>query len=680
VSESSLNADRPAAEDLLERGPLVRQLAGWVLDAPATDGFVVGVTGPWGSGKTTVLGLLEKHLGDEATVIWFDPWLFSKADDLISRFFDEIASTLAAKGKNLKKVAKGMANFGAALSPAAGVVLGPAGQLIAAPKRLAELKQSSAASQRDELRDALLRTGRRIVVLIDDIDRLDAREIREIMRLVKLVADLPGVVHVLAYERTRVEHAVTEPGLKDGRAYIEKIVQAHLTVPPVSRERLRSMSMEWLEEAIGRRAVDGWDPTAWSELLIDGIDGYLHTMRDGRRLANMAPAAISLCAGEVAAMDVIALETMRIFDPTVHDALPELVNALLGSDNILEAALKDDKLDAKYRAQLTGALEHSSQPDAARHLLSVLFPSASHLLGHERRAVRSRARLEKRVAARPVFMRYLHLVLAPEEVPSSLVDDAVAALASAQRLQSLLDDVDDDRLADLLGRTIARIDEQPHPDVLGCSIVLMELIPRLRRETGFLGVAPADRIRWLVGDLVESGVSDEKRTDVACKLVREATTLSLRLDMLHEFSKDPAREPRLDLFDAPTYSRLARELAEDVQASDADVLTAETGVFRLLSLMHEALGPAAVLKKCTEPPVLRAVLQTKGTEVRGRARLGVALHLEPLIAIAGPDVVDVLTDLAEQDTELPADLRAALDNELVKHQQHEPPEGSPLAD
>ena len=61
MTEVLLSADRPAEEDLFERGPLVEQLAGWVLNAPTADGFVIGVTGPWGSGKTTVLGLLEQR-------------------------------------------------------------------------------------------------------------------------------------------------------------------------------------------------------------------------------------------------------------------------------------------------------------------------------------------------------------------------------------------------------------------------------------------------------------------------------------------------------------------------------------------------------------------------------------------------------------------------------------------
>lgn len=669
MTDVLLNADRPAEEDLLERGALVDQLAGWVLNAPTANGFVLGVTGPWGSGKTTVLGLLEKRLADAATVIWFDPWLFSTADDLVLRFFDEIAATLARKkGKDLKKVAKGMADFGAALSPAVGVVVGPAGQLLAAPKRLADLKQSSAATQRRDLREALRQSGRRIVVLVDDIDRLETREIREVMRLVKLVADLPGVVHVLGYERSRVERAVEEPELRDGRAYLEKIVQAHATVPPVRSVRLRALSMNLLEEAIGGRALQSWDDEVWLELLVGGIDGYLHTMRHGHQLANVAPGALDRCGDEVASMDVIALEAMRIFDPNVHEALPDVVDILLGHDDAFGISFGTDKLVAEKQRRLDDTLMRSSRPAATRHLLSTLFPATSEYFGSPRRAPNPRARLQKRVAAHPVLMRYLHMDLAPDEAPTAAVDQAVAALADAERLKALLDDVADERLADLLVRAIARVEEQPQPDVLGCSRLLLRLSRRLSHGGGYLDVSGGNRVRWLVQDLVKTIQPLAERREVACQLVAEAPTLSQRLDMLYAFRTRPegTRDPALELFDADTYDRLARELAIETQASPAEALAAEKEyVLWLLEVMHEQLGAGAVLAKCKEQPVLRAVLQSIGTAVRPRSGHGVSLHVAPLMKIAGTEVLDALQALTETDAELEPDVRAALEKELA---------------
>ena len=205
---------------MLERGALVSQLARWVANAPMDGGFVVGLTGPWGSGKTSVLGLLAEQLdGEDVTVVWFEPWLFSDADQLVTRFFDEVAGQLkGTRIPRLTRIAGRMAEYGAALSPGASALLGPAGQLLGLARELKPLLEKSTHQRRLELQRALRAARRRVVVLIDDMDRLDAREVREILRLVKLVADLPGVVHVLSYDRARVEQALKESGFEDGRA------------------------------------------------------------------------------------------------------------------------------------------------------------------------------------------------------------------------------------------------------------------------------------------------------------------------------------------------------------------------------------------------------------------------------------------------------------------------------
>ena len=397
-------------------------------------------------------------------------------------------------------------------------------------------------------------------MLIDDIDRLETREIREIMRLVKLVADLPGIVHVLGYERSRVERAVEGPELRDGRAYLEKIVQAHATVPPVRAARLRTLSTDLLERAIGARTLQSWDDRVWLELLVGGIDGYLETMRHGHQLANMAPGVLDRCGDEVASMDVIALEAMRIFDPNVHEALPSLVDVLVGQDDLFAMAFGADKVEAEKQRRLDEALEHSSRPVATRHLLGTLFPATAQYLGGSRGAPDSRARLRKRVAAQPVLMRYLHMDLAADEAPAATVDEAIAALASSEHLRKLLDDVVDERLADLLQRAIARLDEQPQPDVLGCSRLLLELQGRMSPGGGYLDVSGADRVRWLVQDLVKTVQPLSERREVARTLVDDAPTLSQRMDLLYAFKarSDDSKDPDLALFDTATTDRLER--------------------------------------------------------------------------------------------------------------------------
>ena len=153
--------------------------------------------------------------------------------------------------RRLRKIGTQLADYGAALSPAASVLCWDwQAQLVAAPKQVANLRTGSASAQRHAIRSSLGKHAQRIVVLIDDLDRLDPHEVGEVLRLVKLVADLPGVVHVLSYDRPRVERALDTLGSDDGNAYLQKIVQASIGVPPIGRTQLRNMSMEWLEAAL----------------------------------------------------------------------------------------------------------------------------------------------------------------------------------------------------------------------------------------------------------------------------------------------------------------------------------------------------------------------------------------------------------------------------------------------
>lgn len=80
--------DRPIerpTEDKLERERFIERLADAVIagNSKAT-GVIIGITGPWGSGKSSILNLLANHISEtrpEAIVVRFDPWLISGRND-----------------------------------------------------------------------------------------------------------------------------------------------------------------------------------------------------------------------------------------------------------------------------------------------------------------------------------------------------------------------------------------------------------------------------------------------------------------------------------------------------------------------------------------------------------------------------------------------------------------------
>src|SRR5687767_13462293 len=92
-SSNPLSADRPLrepADDRLGYASLAKHLAEGLLRGCPADGLVVGIHGPWGSGKSTILNFILHYMEadteeDAPIVVHFNPWWFTGHEDLARR-------------------------------------------------------------------------------------------------------------------------------------------------------------------------------------------------------------------------------------------------------------------------------------------------------------------------------------------------------------------------------------------------------------------------------------------------------------------------------------------------------------------------------------------------------------------------------------------------------------------
>jgi predicted KAP-like P-loop ATPase len=176
----SIGGDNPIhsrGADLLGRVKLANVIARHLRVIDASEGAVVGLLGPWGIGKTSLLNMIAESLGEEPPllVVQFNPWLFSGTEQLAGHFFSEVAaqlkdqeSTLSKAKDRVRAISGQLERYGQALSPlriipVAGPLLEKATDLAGMVSKLTQADQSI-NTQREELTKEMAKLESPVVV------------------------------------------------------------------------------------------------------------------------------------------------------------------------------------------------------------------------------------------------------------------------------------------------------------------------------------------------------------------------------------------------------------------------------------------------------------------------------------------------------------------------------------
>ena len=388
-SERALRGDGPQndpAWDRLGYAPIAWTIAASIrAQLGRQDGFVYGVHGEWGSGKTTVLRFVLHELrpdiaDEEIKVVHFNPWWFSGQEDLTRAFFDELRAEIGeaigdeAKGA-LKKFAAGVSGASGLVKYGLGLVPGAAflpedlrGKMVDALGSLADEAPPSLNAQRQIVERALEGATFRTLVIIDDIDRLSGDEQLQVFRLVKSVADLPKVDYLLAFDDGLAERSLrARPEYAADPSYLEKIVQGSFHLPVLGRFTLT----DWFVELINEIITDddqGSVGDHWQTVLRDVIIPLLKTPRAVVRLADAVRTRWPSLWGEADATDLIGLEAIRLFDRDLYALIRDRGAWLTGEETTFG---EEDKRRAK--ALLDGFVEEARR-DFVGRALAALFP------------------------------------------------------------------------------------------------------------------------------------------------------------------------------------------------------------------------------------------------------------------------------------------------------------------
>lgn len=329
---TALLADRPSTDpkdDLFGHAPFAKSLADSICRYPGGDGLVLALYGPWGSGKSTVLSYVGHYLdqlpeGERPAVVTFNPWWFSGQENLARAFLGQLQAVLPAKSEKFKKLGDLLGDFAegiGGLIDLSGVTGGAAAKLGKLIGMATKRKPKDVPALKAEICRVLKEAGKRILVVIDDIDRLTPEETRQLFTVIKALADFPNVVYLLAFDREVAAQAIEQQGGLPGERYLEKIIQVPFELPPVDRVALRRALFERLDQVLGDTPEGLFDRSYWTNVFFDGIDPMIQVPRDVVRFTNTLSVTYPAVRGEVNPVDFIALEAIRVFLPDLYDVI-----------------------------------------------------------------------------------------------------------------------------------------------------------------------------------------------------------------------------------------------------------------------------------------------------------------------------------------------------------------------
>ncbi|ABE44001.1 KAP family NTPase [Polaromonas sp. JS666] len=210
-------------EDLLASEAQAKSFAETVLASGAHPGLVFGVDGPWGIGKTSFINLAERYWAsaeDRAIVCRFEPLRYASEPDLADRLIRDLSAAIQRKVFTPE--------FRPAASRYSRLIKGKADVSFLGFKLSLEPSQETVDELLDDIDEVLRRIGRRVIIVIDDLDRLDAKTTNNVLFATRRTFKLSQATYVLCYD-TEILAGSKEEGSR-AREFLEKFVTVKLSL------------------------------------------------------------------------------------------------------------------------------------------------------------------------------------------------------------------------------------------------------------------------------------------------------------------------------------------------------------------------------------------------------------------------------------------------------------------
>lgn len=243
-------------EDLLDISKYVKGLGKFIRECQTP--MSIAIQGDWGTGKTSTLNLLKKNLeADKDTngikCVFFNTWQYSQfnmEDSLYVSFVHNLVKQCGGNDEILRTVAAfGKLAFFKAVDWRFGT---NASEILDGFEKAKKDQMESVSKLQEDFAKLVKRTGKRLVIFIDDLDRLNPEVAVELLEIIKLFVNVENSIFVLAIDYEVVVKGVRKKygenlSEEKCRNFFDKIIQLPFKMP-VERYNLTELVRKAVQE------------------------------------------------------------------------------------------------------------------------------------------------------------------------------------------------------------------------------------------------------------------------------------------------------------------------------------------------------------------------------------------------------------------------------------------------
>lgn len=351
--------------DLLKRNKIIGDLFNSINYCKNKERFIISLTGPWGSGKTTILNIIKNQLNNENIIIVdnFETWKYSNEKALIYGMFDEIIKAIGINFSTLE-VKRFVNSCIAIVSAKTDINIG-----------LFSLDNKIINKIKLMLGEYLEKNDKRVVFIIDNLERTNENNILVILKTISTILNIDRFIYVLSYDEKEMKD-IFDNKLHINYDYMEKVVQLPLTIPEINQEDIDKICTTCLKNLLIHYGINESEIEKY-KTAINLFNKNIKDLRSFKRKINSICNCCFFGDNYLNKADYFLMELIRHENITLYNDIRKNYEYYVSEDQVaVYGYLKDDA--KKYNQKATSYFDklfETNENKEYKNILCLLFPN-----------------------------------------------------------------------------------------------------------------------------------------------------------------------------------------------------------------------------------------------------------------------------------------------------------------